>query len=175
MSDTREPSVRVECRNDDGTLHWNLLMLRLGPDEHGSWLGSPAASNMRKDDGPPVLAQPHVIFFQSGAWYTAAFNGEPAKSGEYRDLITPPTRTLPDLVRMVDLDVLRRRDESQALPVDEYGFAEHEMRCGYLRDVVDAAQSAARRLYQAATARTAAFTGVRRVGMAKATALGAGA
>jgi protein associated with RNAse G/E len=93
------------------------------------------------------------------------------------DFTTPPIWPAPDLVTMVDLDldVLRRRGESQALLVDEDEFAEHQVLYRYPRDVVDAAQAAARDLLQAVTTRTGAFAGVHHVWLQKAAALGGGA
>jgi len=177
MSDTGGTTVRVEYRKYDGTLHWHLRMHRLGADEYGIWLGLPADSSMRKGDEPPVpIPQPHVILFPQDTWYTAVFNGEPAEVEIYCDLTTPPAWPAPDLVTMVDLDldVLRRRGESQALLVDEDEFAEHQVRYGYPRDVVDAAQAAARDLLQAVTARTGVFADVHQVWLEKAAALGGG-
>lgn len=178
MSDTSEPTVRVEYRKYDGTLHWNLRMHRLGADEHGAWLGLPADSSMRKGEEPPVpIPQLHVILFPPDTWYTAVFNGEPAEVEVYCDLTTPPAWPAPDLVTMVDLDldVLRRRGQSQALLVDEDEFAEHQVLYRYPRGVVDAAPVAARDLLQAVTARTGAFAGVHHVWLEKAAALGGGA
>lgn len=174
MSNASENTIRVEYRKYDGTLHWNLGMYRLGVDEHGTWLGLPADSSMRKGDGPPVpIPQPHVILFPHEKWYTAVFNGEPADVEIYCDLTTPPAWPAPNLVTMVDLDldVLRRRDESQALLVDENEFAEHQVLYGYPSEVVDAAQAAARDLLQAVTAHTGAFGGGHDVWLQKAAAL----
>jgi hypothetical protein len=175
MSDASGTTVRVEYRKYDGTLHWNLVMHHLGADEHGTWLGLPADSSMRKGDGPLVpIPQPHVILFPHNTWYTAVFNGEPAEVEIYCDLTTPPTWPAPDLVTMVDLDldVIRQRGGSRALLVDEDEFAEHQVLYGYPRDVVDAAQAAARDLLQAVTARTGAFAGVHQAWLEKAAALG---
>lgn len=46
--------VQVNYRKYDGSLHWNLRMRRLGEDEHGVWLGSPAHGVMRKGHNPEV-------------------------------------------------------------------------------------------------------------------------
>jgi protein associated with RNAse G/E len=177
MGDVGESTVRVEYRKYDGALHWNLVMHRLGTDEHGTWLGLPSGSSMSKGDGPPVpIPQPHVILFPRDTWYTAVFNGEPAAVEVYCDLTTPPTWPTPDLVSMVDLDldVLRKRGAAEALLVDEDEFAAHETLYGYPRDVIDAAQAAARALLAAVTARTGAFGGAHRARLKKAAALGGG-
>jgi protein associated with RNAse G/E len=177
MGDERESMVRVEYRKYDGALHWNLVMHRFGADRHGTWLGLPAASIMRKGEGPPVpIPQPHVILFPNNAWYTAVFNGEPAEVEVYCDLTTPPAWPAPDLVTMVDLDldVLRRRGQAEALLVDEDESTEHQVLYGYPSEVIDAAQAAARDLLAAVTARTGAFNGAHQVWLEKAAALGAG-
>lgn len=177
MSAVIEAQARVDYRKYDGTLHWNLVMYRLGADEHGTWLGLPADSSMRKGDGPPVpIPQPHVILFPHEQWYTAVFNAEPAEVEVYCDLTTPPAWPEPDRVTMVDLDldVLRRRDESRALLVDEDEFAEHQALYGYPLEVIDAAQATAQRLLAAVTARTGPFNGAHEAWLQAATALGAG-
>ena len=177
MGDASETAVRVEYRKYDGALHWNLVMYHLGVDEHGTWLGLPADSSMRKGDGPPVpIPQPYVILFPHEKWYTAGFSAEPAEVEVYCDLTTPPTWPGPGQVTMIDLDldVLRRRGEIQALLVDEDEFAEHRVRYSYPSEVVDAAQATAHSLLRAVTERTGAFAGAHRAWLEKAAVLAAG-
>jgi uncharacterized protein len=147
--------VRVVYTKYDGRLHWHQTMLHLGEDEHGVWLGAPAGSTIRRgSEQPIVLHEPSAELIPHGQWWTATFNGEPAKTEIYCDISTPPEWPSQDLVTMVDLDldVLRLRADAQVLVVDEDEFAVHKARYGYPADVITQAEQAAAWLHQAITA-----------------------
>lgn len=136
----------------DGSLHWHLSMRYLGEDEHGIWLGAPARTSTRRGAEPPVvMEQPFVALFPGGQWWTATFNGEPARTEIYCDIGTPPRWPSPGEVTMadLDLDVLRVRASGQVKLVDEDEFAEHQVRYGYPAEVIAKAQEAAAFLLQA--------------------------
>jgi uncharacterized protein len=137
--------VRIVYRKYDGSLHWNMTMRWLGEDEHGIWTGGGAQSSWRKGEGPPVIVgHKHVLLFPRGTWWTASFNAEPARTEVYCDISTPVRWPSPREVTMVDLDldVVRRRDGHVEL-VDEDEFAEHQVKYGYPRDVIEASTAAA--------------------------------
>ena len=138
-------------RKYDGSLHWNQTMRRLGEDQHGVWIGSPAPTVMRKGDGP-LVTLPHasISLFPRGTWWTASFNGAPASTEIYCDITTLVQWPSPDEVTMVDLDldVCRKRDGTVML-LDEDEFAEHQVAYGYPAEVISAAEQSARWLQSA--------------------------
>jgi hypothetical protein len=143
--------VRVIYRKYDGSLHWHQTMRRLGEDQHGVWIGSPAPTVLRKGDGPLVtLEYASVMLFPRDAWWTAAFNDAPASTEIYCDITTQARWPSPDEVTMIDLDldVSRKRDGTVEL-LDEDEFAEHQVTYGYPAEVISEAQRSARWLQAA--------------------------
>jgi uncharacterized protein len=146
--------VRVVYTKYDGTLHWHQTMRYLGEDEHGIWLGAPPHTNIRRGSEPPVvMEQPFVELIPDGQWWTATFNGEPARTEIYCDIATPPRWLSPDEVTMadLDLDVVRLRANGQVMLVDEDEFAEHQVLYAYPAEVIGQAEQAAAFLQQAIT------------------------
>jgi uncharacterized protein len=152
--------VRVVYTKYDGSLHWNETMRFLGEDAHGAWLGAGAGGVSRKGHGPAVvIEQPHLLLVPAGAWWTATFNGTPARSEIYCDITSPPRWPHPGEVTMadLDLDVVRRRADQQVELLDEDEFAEHQVRYGYPADVIAAAERSAAWLMEAVGARAEPF------------------
>jgi uncharacterized protein len=144
----------------DGRLHWHQIMLYLGEDEHGVWLGAPAGSTIRRGSEPPiVLDQPSAELIPPGQWWTATFNGEPAKTDIYCDISTPPEWPSATEVTMVDLDldVLRLRADGRVVIVDQDEFAAHMVRYGYPAGVIMQAEQAAAWLHRAISAGSEPF------------------
>jgi hypothetical protein len=155
--------IQVSYRKYDGSLHWNLRMRRLGEDQHGTWLGLPAGSTIRKGHEAAVdLADAHVVLFPHDAWWTATFNAAPRRTEIYCDITTPPQWPTPTEVTMVDLDldVLRRRGTELPILVDEDEFAEHQVVYGYPDDVIRSAEQAATWLMAAVAEKAGPFDGV---------------
>ncbi|MQY13222.1 hypothetical protein SRB5_33650 [Streptomyces sp. RB5] len=154
--------VRVIYRKFDGSLHWNLTMRRLGEDRHGVWLGAPAFTPLSKGH-QPIDPLPHayvcLVPADPEAWWAATFNAEPRSTEIYVDVTTPmrwnsaAEATCVDL----DLDVVRKRGETEARLLDEDEFAEHGKLFGYPPDVVARASGAARWLMTAVAAGTEPF------------------
>jgi protein associated with RNAse G/E len=154
--------VRVVYTKYDGSLHWHQTMRYLGEDEHGVWLGAPAGLIARKGDGPAVIIeQPHVMLFPQDAWWTAAFNGAPARTEIYCDISTPPQWSHPGEVTMIDLDldVVRRRADQRIVLLDQDEFAEHQRRYDYPADVIRQAEHAAAWLQETIAAGAEPFAG----------------
>lgn len=135
--------VRAVYRKFDGALHWHEWMGWLGEDEHGVWLGAPAGNECQRGDEPAViLAQPHVVLFPRDKWFTASFNGQPAKTEIYCDITSPVEFVSDELITMVDLDLdVLRRWTGEVEIDDEDEFAEHQMRYGYPPEVIAEAQA----------------------------------
>jgi hypothetical protein len=152
--------VRVVYTKYDGSLHWHQTMRYLGEDDHGIWLGGPAGSLSQRGDEPPiVLEQAFVGLIPDGQWWTATFNGDPARTEIYCDIGTPPHWPNPDEVTMVDLDldVVRVRADQRVILLDEDEFAEHQVRYGYPAGVISEAERAAAWLLDAISAKEEPF------------------
>ncbi len=147
--------VRVVYTKYDGSLHWHQTMQYLGEDEHGVWLGAELGSSARRGNEPPVTFEyPLAQLIPRGHWWTAVFNGAPARTEVYCDISTPADWLSDDEVTMVDLDldVLRLRDDGRVLIVDEDEFAAHQVRFGYPAEVIGEAEQAAASLHEAISA-----------------------
>ena len=152
--------VRVVFTKFDGSLHWHQTMQYLGEDEHGTWLGEPAGSSAQRGNEPPVVfAEPFVQLVPRGQWWTAVFNGAPAKTEIYCDIASPPEWKHPAEVTMIDLDldVVRLRADQRVLIVDEDEFAEHQVRYSYPAEVITAAERAAAWLREVISANAEPF------------------
>ncbi|MGH3408218.1 MAG: DUF402 domain-containing protein, partial [Streptosporangiaceae bacterium] len=111
-----------------------------------------ARTSVRRGSEPPVvMEQPFVELIPDGQWWTATFNGDPARTEIYCDIGTPPRWLGLEEVTMadLDLDVIRVRDSGQVTLVDEDEFAEHQVRYGYPAELIGQAQQAAAFLQQA--------------------------
>lgn len=131
--------VRVVFRKYDGSLHWQLVLRRLGQDEHGIWAGAAAGATARRGHEPPVsIGHDHVLLFPPEAGWVARFNAEPHHTEVYCDLTTVPVWPSRDEVTMVDLDldVCRMRRDGSVRLLDEDEFAVHRLRYGYPDDLV---------------------------------------
>lgn len=155
---TGEP-VHVRFSKFDGALHWHFTAYRLGVDEHGTWLGCPAGTVLRRGTELTLTWEvPQVCLVPEGdRWWVANFNAEPHPTEVYSDMTTVPvwdgdTVTAVDL----DLDVERLRDGTVSV-LDEDEFAVHQVRYGYPPEVVAAARSAADEVYAAVAANAEPF------------------
>jgi uncharacterized protein len=152
--------VRVVYTKYDGSLHWHQTMQYLGEDEYGVWLGAAAGSTAQRGSEPPiVLEQPFVELIPDGQWWTATFNGDPAKTEIYCDINTPPEWPRPDEVTAVDLDldVVRVRADQRVMIIDEDEFAEHQVSYDYPAEVISRAERAAAWLAEAIGSGTEPF------------------
>jgi len=120
-----------------GHPHWEADALRLGHDEHGTWLGFPVGSTFSRPGATfdttylQVTLVPDAPFVAS---FYAPGGGTPCDV--YVDITTVPERGT-SLVRAVDLDLDVLRGWTGRVWVDdEDEFAEHRQRFGYPEDVV---------------------------------------
>jgi hypothetical protein len=154
--------VRVVYTKYDGSLHWHHTMRYLGTDAHGVWLGAPGGTQSQRGSEPPiVLEQPWLQLIPAGdQWWSAAFNGEPARTEIYCDIGTPARWVSAAEVTMadLDLDVVRMRADGQVLLLDEDEFAEHQVRYGYPAEVIRRAEQAAAWLLAAVSAGAEPFS-----------------
>jgi len=120
------------------------------------WLGAPGGTPVQRGSEPPVILEhPRVKLIPAGdQWWSAKFNGEPSATEIYCDIGTPARWANAAEVTMVDLDldVVRRRADGQVLLLDEDEFAAHQVRYGYVAEVIRQAEQAAAWLLAAITA-----------------------
>jgi uncharacterized protein len=147
--------VRLVFTKYDGSLHWHQMLLYLGEDEHGIWLGARSGATAQRGAEPPVRFEaPSVQLIVAGQWWTAVFNDPPARAEVYCDISTPAQWRSPGEVTMIDLDldVVRGRADQRVFVEDEDEFAEHQLRYGYPPDVISQAEETAARLLVAVSA-----------------------
>ena len=141
-----ETTVHIDFRKWDGSRHWQFDMRRLGEDEHGLWLWSPAGSPMQRGHEPVKASQSiNVKLIPENKWWTAIWAWRRSHD-LYVDLITPPqwdaaTVTMVD----IDLDVVRWSDGRVEI-LDEDEFLEHQVSFGYPQRLVDTVRAATARL-----------------------------
>jgi uncharacterized protein len=134
--------------------HWEYDALRLGEDEHGTWVGMPVGTAISRPGVSFQTDQPQVALFPD-APYAACFYGPGGHvpCDVYVDITTPPvwrdgTVTAVDL----DLDVLLGRT-GRVWVDDEEEFAEHRARYRYPDDIVEMATRSCSAVLGAVSAR----------------------
>jgi hypothetical protein len=161
--------IRVVYRKYDGSLHWHMVLGRLGADEHGTWLGAVAGTQSQRGSEEPVtFPQAYVLLIPRAGGWTMTCNAQPCWTELYIDITTVPRWIADDHVEMVDLDldVVRRFDGSAEI-LDEDEFAEHQVRYGYPPEVTSRAEQAASAMLAAVTSGTEPFRQVCRAWLAK--------
>ena len=152
--------VQIDFRKWDGSRHWQFAMNRLGQDEHGLWLWSPAGSDMQRGNEPMKKSKAiNLKLIPDGKWWTAIWSWQ-GKADLYVDIITPPswsgtTVTMVD----IDLDVVRWPDGRVEL-LDEDEFEQHRRKYDYPERLVDTARATAARMAVAVEARHEPFGAV---------------
>jgi predicted RNA-binding protein associated with RNAse of E/G family len=145
----------------DGGAHWEYDALRLGEDRHGTWLGAPHGTPLRRPGAAFVSGWDHVALVPDGAGFLASFYSDASASPVriYVDITTLPTWD-GTVVRSVDLDLDVVRDHSGRVFVDdEDEFAEHRVRYGYPEEIVRLAERTCAEVLRAVEAAEAPFDG----------------
>jgi hypothetical protein len=139
--------VRVVFRKWGDRPHWEYDALRLGEDEHGTWVGAAAGTRLSRP-GAGFAApghfvslvpadRPFVATFYDPGWAAVVASGVDV----YVDITTVP-RWDGAVVTMVDLDLDVVRGWTGRVWVDdEDEFADHRVRFGYPAEVVRLAAS----------------------------------
>lgn len=153
--------VRVEYTKYDGSPHRGYPAVRLGDDEHGTWLGVPGPEFIEATGAMEFKYQdPYVLLVPRDAWWTAMFNTPGRRTEVYCDIATPATWS-PNHVHFadLDLDVRRRRDTGVVELLDEEEFEEHRRQFGYPEEVIAEARAAAGWLVTALSTGAQPFAG----------------
>jgi protein associated with RNAse G/E len=121
-------TVHVAFTKWGGGEHWTFDGVRLGEDEHGTWIGCPP---------PLVIRRPGAEF----RFDVAALQLFPHDQYElYVDIATPAVWSGDTVTSIdLDLDVVRRWDGTVEV-LDEDEFDEHRIELGYPAEVVELAR-----------------------------------
>ncbi len=146
-----------------GRPHWEFDALRLGEDEHGTWLGAPAGTPMTRPGARFRIGVTQVVLAPDAAFVASFYapgNAGPNPCEVYVDISTVPsvdatTMTAVDL----DLDVVRGWT-GRVWVDDEDEFAQHRVRFGYPADVVQLAVTSCEQVRRAVAASQAPFDGI---------------
>ena len=143
--------------------HWEYDAVRLGTDDLGLWVGTPAGVRHHRPGFEFVSEVATVTLFPRERWWAATFHAPGIWCTAYVDMATPAvldTATDPAVVRAVDLDLdVIRRESGEWYVDDEDEFEEHQVLYGYPADVVEAADAARHEVWAEATAGKGAFDG----------------
>lgn len=120
-----------------GRPHWEYDALRLGEDDHGTWLGVPAGTLMTRP-GAEFSADVHQVVLLPHSAYVATFYapGGTAPCDTYVDVSTVPVEDDGRVTTFdLDLDVVRGWT-GRVWVDDEDEFADHRVRFGYPDELV---------------------------------------
>lgn len=138
--------VRYRSYKWPDRLHWHYDTVRLGEDEHGTWLWVTPGTVCHRGEGDDryqtVATWGFVELIHRTAWYSAEFypGGE---TQVYVDINTPAVWDGP-LVTMIDLDldVVRKRSDGSVTVLDEDEFEQHRVEYDYPEHLVTGAREA---------------------------------
>jgi len=118
-------------------LHWQFDAQRLGEDDHGIWLYTPADTIVRRGQEPPRdLGTGFVGLVPEGTWWIAEFSWDHPWHTLYVNIGTPPLWDGDRVTQIdLDLDVVRCLDGRTEV-LDEDEFADHQVRYGYPQDLI---------------------------------------
>jgi protein associated with RNAse G/E len=145
--------------------HWEHDAVRLGEDEHGTWLGAPAGTMVSRPGVTYPSRYPSVRLVPRDEWFLATFYADeprPLPNGwveVYVDIATVAHWSEGAVTAVdLDLDVIRGRT-GRVWVDDEDEFADHQVRLGYPDEVVRAAVESCAAVHAAVVARRAPYDG----------------
>ncbi|MDP3967049.1 MAG: DUF402 domain-containing protein [Nocardioides sp.] len=140
--------ARVVFRKWGDRPHWEYDAVWLGDDRHGTWLGVPAGTSIRRPGAAITTGQDQVVLAPQAEGWVATFYADEADPpcAVYVDVATPPVVTregarLTVTAVDLDLDVLRGM-HGRVWVDDEDEFAAHRTSYGYPETTVTDAVSA---------------------------------
>jgi protein associated with RNAse G/E len=131
-------AIRVRFEKWGRRPHWQYDAVRLGADDHGTWLGLPPGTAVARPGRSFVTDQRQVVLVPRSGAFVATFYAPEADPpcAVYVDISTPPVDS-GDSVSAVDLDLDVVRGRTGRVWVDdEDEFAVHQTRFGYPDEVV---------------------------------------
>ena len=135
--------VRVDMRKWPKLLHWQFEALRLGEDEHGTWLHVPSNTIAKRGTEPSrPIGVGFVGLVPKDSWWVVEFYPNHPWQAVYVNIGTPPEWDGNRVQQVdLDLDVVRKVDGSVAV-LDEDEFAEHQVAYSYPSHLITAAVTA---------------------------------
>ncbi len=118
--------------------HWEYDALRLGTDDHGTWLGLPPGTSVARPGRAFVTGQRQVVLVPHDAPFVATFYAPEADPpcAVYVDISTPPTVDEGGVSAVdLDLDVIKGWT-GRVWVDDEDEFAAHRQELGYPDELV---------------------------------------
>lgn len=143
-----------------GRPHWEYEALRLGEDEHGTWLGVPQGTLVTRPGAEFRTGEQQVVLVPA-AGFVATFYapGGTVPCDVYVDISTVPVADAATVTAVdLDLDVLRGWT-GRVWVDDEDEFARHRVRLGYPSTVVELAVASCEEVRRALTACRGPFDG----------------
>lgn len=140
-------AARVVFRKWGDRPHWEYDAVLLGDDRHGTWLGVPAGTPIRRPGAALTTGQDQVVLVPRVGGWVATFYADEADPpcAVYVDVTTPPVVTRDDAqvtVSAVDLDLdVLRGVHGRVWIDDEDEFAAHRVAYGYPEHTVAGALS----------------------------------
>lgn len=119
-------------------------MVRLGEDEHGTWVGLRSGGTVQRGH-EPARKHPHDLLsvITDRAWFIPIFSPSDPRFSLYVDICSPPIWTSSDRVEAFDLDLDVAVAQDQALSVlDRDEFDDHRVRYSYPDELVVGALAA---------------------------------
>lgn len=153
--------VDLDTRKWRDTPHWRFTQtVRLGRDEHGTWLAVPSGCPYSGPQGEGRIEHPMVCLVPDDAWWIASFHTTHPDVQLYVDVTTPAAWLGPSHVQAVDLDldVIRSHDGTVSLD-DADEFEDHRVRLRYPGEIVEGARASAEWLLAAIRERREPFDG----------------
>ncbi|HET6699848.1 MAG TPA: DUF402 domain-containing protein [Nocardioidaceae bacterium] len=162
--------VRLEFTKWQARPHWEYDAVRLGSDQHGTWLGVPAGTRVSRPGADFRSAVGSVVLVPDAQPYIASFYEPGFATHTYVDISTLPQwqdgarrgngdrERGPDrdgvsgraVVRAVDLDLdVVRGPTGRVWVDDEDEFAAHRVQLGYPEELVELALATCQRVLRA--------------------------
>lgn len=141
-------AVDLVLRKFGGQPHREVTGRLLGEDRFGTWIATPAGTEVRYHYGPRptgLTRADAVRLIPSDGWWMAMYLAEPDRREVYCDVTTPARWTGPHEITVIDLDIdlVRYRADGRVEVEDEDEFEEHRVTLGYPDDIVAGALAGA--------------------------------
>ncbi|WP_394940989.1 DUF402 domain-containing protein [Psychromicrobium sp. YIM B11713] len=158
--------VVARNRKWDGSPHWVAPGHYLGSDDLGHWVyQSPGAFVSKPGSAFIARSGAALLVPFSGEWVATFYDVQhPNQCTLYVDLVTdiawhPLVKDAGWELTLIDMDLDVVTEKEHTWIADEDEFAEHQLRYGYSKEVIERIENECARIYQAVLAGLAPFDG----------------
>ncbi|MEJ3652685.1 DUF402 domain-containing protein [Actinomycetes bacterium KLBMP 9759] len=153
-------AVRIVFSKWDGARHWEYDGVRLGVDEHGTWVGARNGTPVSRPGAAFTSSYDYVALLPPAGFAAAFYEDVPsAPFSIYVDICTPPT-WCDGTAACVDLDLDVIKDRSGRIWVDdEDEFVERQELLSYPPPIIAEALRTCDEVHEAMLAGAAPFDG----------------